>query len=350
MVRCTIGRGFTLVLFTIVSILLFTILTDYNRPPQNYVSPLHFMRKVKAFKPLQKGLPVLNQSTVNGIKKFLFFIGYPRSGHSIVASCVDAHPDAVIAHEFNLFAKLLHPQAHKFIENRTILYSSLYQNSYKQSLMGWRSERQKYVGKKGYTLQLNSSASWQGKFRRLRVIGDKSGGLTAHIYRESPESFMKAYNDLMAIVQVPLKVIHVVRNPYDIVATKLLYRLSKEKGKKANFSSTKPITDTQHIAQAVRALESEVRAVSDLIYKWNFDRLEVHNVDFTLHTKDTMRRICQFLGLECPESYLQICDDAAFDQPRKSRTVVVWNKAIQKNVDQMIHSYPFFNRYSLNGN
>ena len=30
---------------------------------------------------------------------FVLFVGYPRSGHSIVASLLDAHPNVVIAQE-----------------------------------------------------------------------------------------------------------------------------------------------------------------------------------------------------------------------------------------------------------
>ncbi|MGH7966379.1 MAG: sulfotransferase, partial [Candidatus Binatia bacterium] len=33
------------------------------------------------------------------IETYCAFIGYPRSGHSIVGAMLDAHPQAVIAHE-----------------------------------------------------------------------------------------------------------------------------------------------------------------------------------------------------------------------------------------------------------
>ena len=48
---------------------------------------------------------VLSPQVIAGVKKFVFFIGYGRSGHSIIGSIMDAHPHVVIAHEFFLFSK-----------------------------------------------------------------------------------------------------------------------------------------------------------------------------------------------------------------------------------------------------
>jgi hypothetical protein len=36
------------------------------------------------------------------VRSFCLFIGYPRSGHSLVGSLLDAHPDIAIAHEVNV--------------------------------------------------------------------------------------------------------------------------------------------------------------------------------------------------------------------------------------------------------
>ena len=48
-------------------------------------------------------LPLLPESTVNSVEKFVFFVGYRRSGHSMIGSVMDAHPDMIIAHEYLLF-------------------------------------------------------------------------------------------------------------------------------------------------------------------------------------------------------------------------------------------------------
>lgn len=344
MARCTIGRVFTLVLVAIAFILTATFLSDYENFQQAFIR--HSTKKERPYKALLKGAQAVNQSAVDQVGTFVMFIGYPRSGHSIVGSCLDAHPDAVVAHEFNLMTKLMQPGLLQYFRNRTLLFNSLYQNSFRQSLLGWRSQEQT-LDKKGYTLMISSNYSWQGKFRQLKVIGDKSGGLTTHGYRDSPTSFVDAYKELSKIVQVPIKFLHVVRNPYDIIATKLMYRLSERRGKKGNFSAERPVKNPRQIMQAVKSLEAEVRAVQNSIDKLELVTLAVHNVDFILQTQSTVSMICKFLGLECTERYLQLCDKVAYDKPSKSRELVAWTKASRSYVDQLIQDYPFFNRYSF---
>ncbi|MBV6654043.1 MAG: hypothetical protein KI786_09830, partial [Mameliella sp.] len=38
------------------------------------------------------------------INKGIFFIGYPRSGHSILGALLDAHPQVALSHELDALA------------------------------------------------------------------------------------------------------------------------------------------------------------------------------------------------------------------------------------------------------
>jgi hypothetical protein len=44
-----------------------------------------------------------NRSHLSEVERFALFIGYPRSGHSLIGSMLNAHPDMVIAHELGVF-------------------------------------------------------------------------------------------------------------------------------------------------------------------------------------------------------------------------------------------------------
>lgn len=345
MARCTLGRVYSLFLFCVALVLLVILASNFRHPVLTELLEKKSRDREHRYKPLLKELPVLNQSTVDQVRTFLFFVGYPRSGHSIVASCLDAHPEAIVAHEFNVFGKLLHPEAVRELSNRSVLYSALYQNSLHQSQAGWRSGQEQYRSKKGYTLEVNATGSWQGRFQRLTVIGDKSGGLTTHVYRDTPKLFVEALTTLQRTVGVPMKVLHVVRNPFDIVATKLLYRLSEMKGRRGNFSLGSPVTNTRHVMQAIKSLEAEAEAVSKVIGKLTV--LTVQSEQFVLDTKATLKRICGFLNLECPDTYLQMCDSVVYDKPSRSRSVVMWNRATRDYVEELISRYPFFSQYSL---
>jgi hypothetical protein len=44
-----------------------------------------------------------NRSHLAEVERFALFVGYPRSGHSLIGSLLNAHPDMVIAHELGVF-------------------------------------------------------------------------------------------------------------------------------------------------------------------------------------------------------------------------------------------------------
>ena len=51
---------------------------------------------------LQAKFTPLNSSEINGLRLLVFFVGFARSGHSIVGSLLDSHPDVIIAHEYKI--------------------------------------------------------------------------------------------------------------------------------------------------------------------------------------------------------------------------------------------------------
>lgn len=294
--------------------------------------------------------PVLTSQSIEGVEKFVFFIGYSRSGHSIVASMIDAHPNAVLAHEFDVFQRLA--TGKDYLLNKSRLFNALYQDSYTEAIAGWRSENSTFK-RKGYSLKLNTSESWHGKFRTLKVIGDKAGGHTSHVYRDQPDVFQRVYRSLVDVIRVPVRVIHVVRNPYDIIATRVLYqvaRMNGERGQKAQVNSTIKLQHDHVIKDAFNALYSEIRVVHTMIKTCNLTVIEIHNADFVQDPRKEMKSLCEFLGLSCSENYLKMCEQAAYKNVSKTRDAVEWPEEIRILVDtDIIRQFSSFKRYSLTG-
>ena len=117
-------------------------------------------------KPLSNHHSSLRQSDMDTLEAFLFFIGWQRSGHSIIGSLLDGHPDVVIAHEFFLFNHLREYTANKaFISvYRTRLFNQLADNSFRHSRFG---DRSVLHNEKGYNLKV--TGTWQGCFRSLET-------------------------------------------------------------------------------------------------------------------------------------------------------------------------------------
>jgi hypothetical protein len=93
------------------------------------------------------------------VRSYCIFIGYPRSGHSLVGSLLDAHPNIVIAHELDALkymnAGFSRGQILNLIVDRSRIFT-------KQGRV-WT----------GYSYRV--PGQWQGNHRDLRVIGDKNG-------------------------------------------------------------------------------------------------------------------------------------------------------------------------------
>jgi len=71
-----------------------------------------------------------------------------------------------------------------------------------------------------------------------QVIGDKKGGITSQLLVDP--SNMSILDEISQVVQVPMKFIHITRNPFDNIATMILRRLGarddvRGKGLKVSF-------------------------------------------------------------------------------------------------------------------
>ena len=281
----------------------------------------------------------LSPENVADVETFVFFMGWQRSGHSIIGSLLDGHPDVIIAHEFFLFQQW---ERLSRMRNRTTIFNKLYKNSFSNAQAGWRSWKN---NQKGYNLELPNS--WQGRFRKLRVIGDKTGGEVTKKHYENPKEFHFILVGIQKVVKVPIKVINVVRNPFDMIATLTLYRGGDSTATKVNATENNKFNDLAILKKATKDITYRAVALHQIQTKYELDLLRVYSEDFIRTPKAVMSEICHFLGLQCTEEYLQQCADKAFTTVSKSRYLVEWDPAIVSFVEQLTHTFSFFNRYSF---
>ena len=293
-------------------------------------------------------LPTLPQNVISGVEKFIFFVGYARSGHSIIGSILDAHPNVVIAHEYNLFEKLPLIIARNstrgqtnFTEAVKQLYNQLYQNSYK-NVNGIRSRNAK-----GYNLTLNGT--WQGRYKdQVLVIGDKKGGGSTRLYAENSTEFQRLYNKLLEMIQIPVVIIHCVRNPFDIISTKLLYRVKFRQ--EARLNRTAKFRNKTLLLEYIESTFKQADSVSSMT-NCVFNKsmvLEVHNHELVSDAEKTMHKLCQFLGVVCSPNYVRSCARKVFPKVSRTRFAVDWPEDLKLKVERRLDDYPFFKRYSFN--
>ena len=283
----------------------------------------------------------LSKTTINSVEKFVFFVGYGRSGHSIIASMMDAHPNIIIAHEFYLFDKWA--KKVPSVRKKSSLFNDLYRNSYDSALQGWRTPQKV---QKGYTLELGGA--WQGRFDQLKVIGDKTAGDTAMKCHHSPEKFKEMYQGLQDTVGIPIRVLHVVRNPYDMISTVVLYNALDKHEVKVEASQEHKFNSSVLLRNAVVNVFAKADGVVKMINSCHLNILEIHIEDLIEDPKKVIQRICYFLELECSKEYLQKCYDKTFKTLSRSRDLVMWTPGLLARVQREKEKYPFFERYSFN--
>jgi len=322
------------------------------------------LKKLKIKGSFDPDLPTLSPETINGVKTFAFFIGYPRSGHSIVGSLLDAHPHIVMSHEFMFFQRWSHFHKSDLSPSqcKANLFNMIYQKSYVDTLPGG----ERYWSRKGYTLAIPSL--WQGKFdKRVDVIGDKSGGSISIQYLNDEPTVKDRFQTLASDLGVPIKVIHVIRNPYDTIATRLLYTIGKKSNMvaaefvvKMKSEGTNPSVNMpgmymnnselyrQRMKEKIRSFFSMAKAIekfSEFIGENNI--LNIHHRDLVLHPEQTIKTITTFLGVDSDEKYLKTCAEKIFKNVSKSRYLVAWPEGYKDMVASRMQEFSMLKEYSF---
>lgn len=254
-----------------------------------------------------------NRELFERVETYCMFIGYPRSGHSLIGSLLDAHPCAIIAHELD---------ALKFVEagfGKRQLYQLLLGNSQRFARRGreWS----------GYAYEVPHQ--WQGRFDKLRVIGDKKGGRSTLWLAENPALLSR----LQKTVATGVKFIHVIRNPYDNIAT--MHQRALENNQNPILRST--IEDYFFRCEANANLKKRLE---------NNAVIDVRHESLIEDPKALLRELCGFLGLGYEEDYLEDCASIVLRSPHKSRYEVEWNAEALAAVRAGIRRFDFLKGYS----
>ena len=285
---------------------------------------------------------ILPSGVINGVKAFVFFLAYSRSGHSIVASLMDSHPHMVISHEFDLFNKLVNGY---LVPNKSDIFNELWENT-RESIIydGWRAEG---TSSKGYTLFVDGL--YQGRYvDHIDVIGDKKGLITVEMLLKNPYEWSVAFNILKSL-NTTLKVINVIRNPFDNIATSVLYRAVVRHNE---FAGIKESNTTYNISSELIMTEisryfSCHNATVNAGKEFNLDTIEIHSKDLISDPKGTLLRICNSLAVTCSDDYLEICSSKIFKMESRTRQLVQWTEEQLQTIQQNIDMYSNLKGYNF---
>jgi Sulfotransferase family len=255
-------------------------------------------------------------STVRGIagwrrfrdvRIYCMFIGYPRSGHSLLGALLDAHPRVVISHELDSLDLIGAGYGRLALFEAIIAHDAEFTRS----------------GREWYGYDYRVPGEWQGRYDVLEVIGDKKGGGSTLLLAEHPDLLA----GLRQVVKVPLRLIHHVRNPYDNVATI---------ARRTSWTLDAALDHYLRLCSTV----SSVLAGCDPT-----EVIEIRHEQLVQSLRPELGRVCEFLGVSPSPSYLDACASVVFPDARRTRDEAEWTPAAVDRVNAAIATYPFLSGY-----
>jgi len=244
----------------------------------------------------------------DGVERFCLFIGYPRSGHSLVGACINAHPDAVISSELPAPLWIMRGCSRNEVYARILARAKWFNF---------------WGNKSNYRYQIPNR--WQGKYRRLKVIGDKRGGWVTRTLKETPDFLDRT----KALTGVPCRYIHVVRNPFDnIAAISIANHISVEESAGIYF---------EHVAiteEMARICSSE-------------ELITVHHEAMIENPEGELKKLFEFLDLEPEADCIQACRKIIFPSPTNTRFKVEWPPGTRDKVETQMAEVQFLNAYKF---
>lgn len=257
------------------------------------------------------------QKLFDGVHTYLMFIGIGRSGTTLIGALLDAHPRIIVANQQTTL-KYLRPG----LFSRSQIFSLLLTNSRNAARSG-------RMGGGGYSYAV--PGQWQGRFDKLEVIGDKSKSAQEVVRLTSSPGLL---DRLARVMQVRLRMIHVIRNPFDTIATRSMRRrLSLERMSREYFA----------LCDRLQRLIRRIDGISE----HDVERVPVRLEEFIEYPEEQLAGICRGVGVDVDKDYLQGCARIVRREPHRSRHDVAWNRTLVAEVQRNLERFPFLRPYSF---
>ncbi len=239
---------------------------------------------------------VRNRHTFKEVERFCLLIGYPHSGSTLVSSVINAHPEMVMGHETDIL-RYVRPGL-----SRNLVFSVVLQRDRQFTAANRRWNGNNYA----------MPTSEQGSFSRLRVIGDKCIAKQAMRLNHDP----RLLDLLRSKMGMPLRFIHLVRNPFDNIAS---------------------IGPKQEMPWRIKKYRTLGDGMDDIRSRLRDEELhELRYEDVVADPKGSLSDVCHFLGLEASDEYLHDCAQLIRPSTHHRRFGVDWTESQRREVEAMI--------------
>ncbi len=254
------------------------------------------------------------------VETYCMFAGLSRTGHTIAAAVLDAHPEVVLAQELGILKHV------RFGFKRDRLYDIILTNARYKASLGRRNKHYSYAVKD----------QWQGRFTKIRVIGDQQAEGVTRRLAEQPQLLQRLRDE----VQVPIRVIFTVRNPFDNITTLAIRAAEQPYLRAVGFATdVAGCIDTYfELCESIMEIRKQLSAE---------EIIECRHESFVADPRGRLSDLCQRLHLEASDPYLDACAQIVNKSPHKTRHKREWTPEMKERVIRRMRDFPFLNGYSF---
>lgn len=307
------------------------------------------------------------------VRTFCLFIGYPRSGHSLVGHLLNNHPNIVIAHELplqHLLYSCINARAYGWLAP---LITAVMRHTMLAGLMARVGQLAESGGKQSNLLtESGHKYPYFGEYRPNKkdvlTLGNKSGGKLGRVAHYRGAEVL----EYLRFKRYQSRFLHVVRNPYDVITTMSIRLLASHSHHKLGLDPYKGgrsgnVSMIEGIDKALRAELGDERWPSLMLRFFNKARqrffamadgvkktkelygeavLDVHYSKLLQNPRPELERIVAHLQLEADDDYYRQC--ASLMEPEThSRKLLpeLFNEERLSELEKRLAQYPWMADY-----
>mmetsp|Transcript_33228 Transcript_33228/g.93160 ORF Transcript_33228/g.93160 Transcript_33228/m.93160 type:complete len:320 (+) Transcript_33228:72-1031(+) len=281
------------------------------------------------------------ESTYRNVTRFLLFVGHARTGHTLVGSIIDSHPNAIVANEADVLGRVLKKPEAMVCGNgytdcdqtdldkiRSFVTSVIVSNSKQNRNSG------RFQTGYDYTIRVNKSEI-------VLVLGDKKGGMTTSLLLKNNGSlFDERVSVLQRAFGVPVVFFHVLRNPFDMIATQAF---RNQFGHKVHFDSFKNVS-FDRITKAVKQFVAGEEAIAEM-KKGKYEVIDFFYEDLLDHTQKELERYAEVLNLPFSKLWRTEVEKLVYPTSHATRDLMAWPRDVYEVLKAFCEHVPLLSRY-----
>ncbi len=243
-------------------------------------------------------------------------VGNPSSGTTLTRTLLNAHPEIVVSVELNILKEIEANKSWRSIVGRILYNAQRFDNNPFWTGINYRIAKLSGRGKKP-----------------LRVIGDKRAADTAAYLARNPAL-------LFALHQwspVPVRFIHCVRHPCDVIATRIRRGKLDRYGRLDATYNLHKYVELEKIAAQLFSVLGERRC------------LRFYHEELIEDPIPVLQQLTTFLGVQAGQAYFDACRSLIYKKPNKSRLQRQWTTQERQMIERETASIPHLARYFDNG-